>query len=927
MFQLHGLLLLILDAAVLGYLILSPLSRRFDDSDQGAGSIVRLPPFRRPSVPRVTSFFLLITVVNTYVALLKGAPLAKDYRAMVAGVLRTLVADPAQASYYASKLVPLVPATMVSFMAIMAIVLPGTLGRRLMIAAHGLLFLAVSVISTCFLAVAAISLRASFGPLPLIDVLLQESLAYLVVFRFAFTSFQYPRVTQVPSLGRGRWQAHLIMILCLAGAIGLTAILAAGLVPLAGGQLLISFLIIRSLRAGILDWLYVLLGLVRLGGPRPPKPGSERPPLEVIIPAFNESVVIERTLRSIDRAAGRYGGSVRVILCDDGSTDGTRDLAEATMAEFRFAAGEVIQGRHAGKAIALNLALAQCTADYVYRIDADCALDPNAFVYSISQFLAYPDVGLVGAFVMPKEPHGTWIDRMRALEMIFSFGFARVMLAEVDAVPCIPGTFCAFRRLLALEVGGFIDGTLGEDVFFTCELARLGYRAAVDPRVISYEDVPTSLRQLRVQRFRWSKGGIMSFAAFTPFGACGAPSPRNWFKMPMGAGKGLLKPFGTTMMLLTLEYSILDPAVQHSVVRFLVLLVATQLPAIIPRLIVMAYYRRLSLLPWMVTWFPFSLLKRLFVIEAVLSFGMRPVKPPLALRARYPTWRSLLLAVVAIATVGCSAGTTSGHPAPAERLAPAASSTATWIFTKQALDAVTANPSARARLDGAHVYEILKDKQQPSTAVPVLPTVSFKSFAALAGTLDRGRLPRDTRAVIYDAEHWAQTPVDEQRDPASFYRQAAAITHRHGLIFIATPAMDLVNTDAKIADQAASFLKENIDASAASGADVLDIQAQSLERDPAAYQDFVGKAAAQARSANPKVTVVAGLSTNPPGSPVTPTMLVSDITAVAATTSGFWMNIPDLGPDCTDCTRSRPEVAVGALTDRRLAALSTLFTH
>jgi cellulose synthase/poly-beta-1,6-N-acetylglucosamine synthase-like glycosyltransferase len=223
---------------------------------------------------------------------------------------------------------------------------------------------------------------------------------------------------------------------------------------------------------------------------------------------------------------------------------------------------------------------------------------------------------------------------MRALEMIFSFGFARVMLAEVDAVPCIPGTFCAFRRQPALQIGGFVDGTLGEDVFFTCEITRLGYRAAVDPRVISYEDVPTSLQQLRVQRFRWSKGGIMSFAAFTPFGECGAPSPRNWFKMPMGAGKGLLKPFGTAMMLLTLEYSILDPAVRHSLVRFLVLLVATQLPAVIPRLIVMTYYRRLRLLPWLVTWFPFSLLKRFFMIEAILSFGMRPVKPPWALRSR-----------------------------------------------------------------------------------------------------------------------------------------------------------------------------------------------------------------------------------------------------------------------------------------------------
>jgi len=638
----RGLFLLLLDAIALGYLILQPLSRRHDDSDQGGGNRVRLPPFRRPSWPRVISFFVLVSVVNTYVALLKGAPLIRAYRNLVGQALRTVLRDPTTAGYYASKLVPIVPATMLSFMAIMAIVLPGTLGRRLMIALHGVLFLVVSVVATCFLAVIAVAAGVSFGPLPLIDLLLQESLAYFVVYRFAFTSFQYPRVTQVPSLGRRRWQTHAIMVLCLIGAISITGSLAVWLISLAGGDLLMMFLIIRSLRAGILDWLYALLGLVRLAGGKPPQPDERRPPLEVIIPAFNEAVVIERTLRSIDRAAGVYGGSVRVILCDDGSTDDTRVLALATMDEFEFATGQVIQGPHAGKAVALNLALAQCVADYVYRIDADCALDQNAFVYSITQFLAYPDVGLVGAFVLPKEPYGTWIDRMRALEMIFSFGFARVMLAEVDAVPCIPGTFCAFRRLPALEVGGFIDGTLGEDVFFTCEIARLGYRAAVDPRVISYEDVPTSLKQLRVQRFRWSKGGIMSFAAFTPFGECRAPSPRNWFKMPMGAGKGLLKPFGTAMMLLTLEFSILDPAVQHNVVRFLLLLVVTQIPAIIPRLVVMAYHHRLRLVPWLFTWFPFSLLKRFFMIEAILSFGMRPVKPPLAIRARFPTWSSFL---------------------------------------------------------------------------------------------------------------------------------------------------------------------------------------------------------------------------------------------------------------------------------------------
>jgi hypothetical protein len=56
-------------------------------------------------------------------------------------------------------------------------------------------------------------------------------------------------------------------------------------------------------------------------------------------------------------------------------------------------------------------------------------------------------------------------------------------------------------------------------------------------------------------------------------------------------------------------------------------------------------------------------------------------------------------------------------------------------------------------------------------------------------------------------------------------------------------------------------------------------------------------------------------------------MLVSDIAAVAASASGFWMNIPDLGPSCPDCNQPRPQVAVGALTDGRLATINNLFTR
>jgi hypothetical protein len=272
----------------------------------------------------------------------------------------------------------------------------------------------------------------------------------------------------------------------------------------------------------------------------------------------------------------------------------------------------------------------------------------------------------------------------------------------------------------------------------------------------------------------------------------------------------------------------------------------------------------------------------------------------------------------------CSSGTR--HASRAQAPTPAGSGRPTWILTKAALNALTADPHVRARLSGARIFEILTGTERPATSLQVVPTMSFKSFATLEDTLSRGALRPDIHAIIYDAEHWQQTPVDEQRDPATFYQRAARLAHAHGLIFIATPAMDLVNADGgKAADPAAVFVDQRIGAEAAQSADVVDIQAQSLERDAGAYGSFVAQVSAQILSVNPEATVLAGLSTNPHGSAITPDMLVAAMLAVAGQVTGFWMNVPGKGSDCPTCNQPRPDVAVAALTDGRLVRLPDVF--
>jgi hypothetical protein len=76
---------------------------------------------------------------------------------------------------------------------------------------------------------------------------------------------------------------------------------------------------------------------------------------------------------------------------------------------------------------------------------------------------------------------------------------------------------------------------------------------------------------------------------------------------------------------------------------------------------------------------------------------------------------------------------------------------------------------------------------------------------------------------------------------------------------------------------------------------------------------FVRQAAAQARAARAGVTVLAGLSSNPSGPPVTSGQLTDVIRSTRSMVDGYWLNIPGQGARCPSCSPPAPGVAQQAL--------------
>ena len=635
MIDTKGLVFLLIDALVLAVIVLKPMTRNYDDSDRGSGSVVVMKPPLRPSYKRCAVFLVVGFVVSAVLIGLRSPNLTDAYHNVVTQLMLSVVHDPSAVDGYAKSLLAVFQVSVLAFGIGFAVAFRASVPRRIVILLNVVLFLVISAVVDAFFGIFVVVTGFPLGPTPVVSLLIQYLIAGIVLFRVAFTSFQLPRKTQLPLQRGSNWRDDFVLVVCVGAAITITGAGAVYLVSKFGHNPLIASAILFACGPYLLTFITLFLGLVRLVHHRPAQPTSERPAVEVIIPAYNEELNIAHLLRSIDAAAGRYEGPVRVILCDDGSTDDTLVLAQGAMANFQSATGEIIFGGHQGKAAALNKALERCVADFVYRIDADCLVHQDCFLYSVPYFLADPKVGQVGAFVLPKEPYTTWIDRMRLFELIVGFGFVRPASDIVDGVGCVPGTFTAFRRQPAVEIGGFVDGMYGEDVDFTYSFARLGYRVQVDTRIRSYEDVPNTQRQLRTQRTRWNRGGTMAFSRYLPV-VTGLAGPRFWFFATRQAVRRFLAPLHLTIFVYVIAEAILRPSGHVNFARILFILLFRAVPPMAQMIAFTIYYRKAGELVWLPLRYVFVMLKHYYCLECFLSFNARPVITPRMLEALRP---------------------------------------------------------------------------------------------------------------------------------------------------------------------------------------------------------------------------------------------------------------------------------------------------
>ena len=223
------------------------------------------------------------------------------------------------------------------------------------------------------------------------------------------------------------------------------------------------------------------------------------PPVTIIIPAFNEAKVIQKTLESV--LASDYP-DLRVIVVDDGSSDRTRDVVSSiAQTDGRI---ELIEQDNHGKWFAEDQALNNVETPIFVIVDADTLLHQDAIKHLVQPFRD-KTVGAVAGTVEIGNRDNV-ITACQAIEYKISQSVMRRAYEVFNGILVVPGAIGAWRKD-AVFASGLVSGdTITEDADLTVALHRSRFKVVYAPLARSYTEAPNSVSAFMQQRLRWSLG-------------------------------------------------------------------------------------------------------------------------------------------------------------------------------------------------------------------------------------------------------------------------------------------------------------------------------------------------------------------------------------------------------------------------------------
>jgi len=189
--------------------------------------------------------------------------------------------------------------------------------------------------------------------------------------------------------------------------------------------------------------------------------------LSVIIPCYNEVNTIEQVVKSV---IGIIGDDGEVIIVDDCSTDGTRELLKQKI--DGNLATVIYQDQNQGKGAALRAGFTASKKDIVIVQDADFEYDPQDYAVMIEPIVNNKADIVYGSRFMGHRPHRVlyyWHRVGNGLLTLISNMFTNLNLTDMET------GYKAFRRevIQSIEIE---EDRFGFEPEITAKIAKGDYR-------------------------------------------------------------------------------------------------------------------------------------------------------------------------------------------------------------------------------------------------------------------------------------------------------------------------------------------------------------------------------------------------------------------------------------------------------------------
>lgn len=240
-------------------------------------------------------------------------------------------------------------------------------------------------------------------------------------------------------------------------------------------------------------------------------PLEEYPMVSIMVPAHNESIVIQRTVAALlnfDYPHDKY----EIIVINDNSSDDSAEVLRKIQEKnpdrrlIVINTDSVAGGK--GKSNALNIGFSVSEGSVIAIYDADNTPEPGALRLLVENLMSDDKIGAVIGKFRTRNRNATLLTRFVNIETLAYQCMNQAGRFFFFKLCTIPGTNFVMRRSIVEEIGGWDPKALSEDTEISFRIYRMGYYIKMMPLAVTWEQEPHLLSIWFKQRTRWAKGNI-----------------------------------------------------------------------------------------------------------------------------------------------------------------------------------------------------------------------------------------------------------------------------------------------------------------------------------------------------------------------------------------------------------------------------------